>query len=91
MPEINLPCKAWVLTPSYAPKEVELVERDTSYSGYFTSATGTHYFTTDLYTSKAEAIESGWRKLDDQMNALRKREAAIIKKKATLTKHSQDL
>jgi len=90
MSEIKLPCKAWVLTPGYAPKEIELVEAG-YYAGYFSTAARKHYFTTDLYTSKREAIEAGWRKLDEQMNTLRKREAAIIKKKSTLTKHSQDL
>lgn len=85
-----VPFSAWVLTPGFAPKEIEIVVAG-YYAGYYTTAARKHYFHTDLYTSKREAIEAGWRKLDEQMNALRKREAAIIKKKATLTKHSQDL
>ena len=90
MSEMNLPCKAWVLTPGYAPKEIELVEAG-YYAGYFSTAARKHYFTTDLYTSKREAIEAGWRKLDEQMGVLQKRADSITKKKATLTKHSQDL
>ena len=85
-----VPFIAWVLTPGFAPKEVEIVEAG-YYAGYYSTAARKHYFHTELYQSKREAVESGWRKLDDQMNALRKREAAIIKKKATLTKHSQNL
>lgn len=87
MSEINLPCQAWVLTPGYAPKEIELVTAG-YYAGYFSTAAGKHYFTTDLYTSKREAIEAGWRKLDEQMSVLQKRADAIVKKKAMLTKHA---
>ena len=87
MTEINLPCKAWVLTAGYAPKQIELVEPG-YYIGYFTTATGKSYFTTNLYATKSEAVEAGWRKLDEQMGALQKRADAVAKKKATLTKHS---
>lgn len=85
-----VPFSAWVLTPGFAPKEVEIVEAG-HYAGYYTTAAKKHYFHTDLYTSKREAIEAGWKKLDGQMNVLQKRADAIVKKKSTLTKHSQDL
>ena len=82
-----VPFSAWILTPGFAPKEVEIVEAG-YYAGYYTTAARKHYFHSDLYTSKAEAIEAGWRKLDDQMNALQKRADAVARKKAVLTKHS---
>ncbi|MGY2199086.1 hypothetical protein [Pseudomonas gingeri] len=87
MTERTVPFKSWVLTPGYAPKEIELVEAD-CYAGYFSTAARKHYHTSDLYESKQEAIEAGWRKLDGQLGVLRKRAEAIEKKKATLAKHS---
>jgi hypothetical protein len=90
MSENDLPRKAWVLTPGYAPKEIELV-RIGYYPGYFETATGKTYFTTEIYPTKREAIEAGWRKLDDQWSTLQKRADTIVKKKAMLTKHSTDL
>lgn len=50
MSEKNLPRKAWVLTPGFAPKEIELV-RIGFYPGYFETASGKSYFATDIYPS----------------------------------------
>ncbi|MCP1510961.1 hypothetical protein [Pseudomonas rhodesiae] len=83
----SVPFKARALTPGFAPKEVEIIEVG-YYAGYYTTAARKHYFHTDLYASKAQAIEAGWRKLDDQMNALKKRADAAARKKAMLAKHA---
>ena len=90
MSEKEYPFKAWALTPSFAPKEVELVKA-AYYPYYHTTAAKKHYYQSDLYPSKREAIEAGWRRLDDQMAVLQKRADMIVKKKATLTKHSVGL
>ncbi|SFX16432.1 hypothetical protein SAMN03159390_00583 [Pseudomonas sp. NFACC49-2] len=90
MSENSLPRKVWVLTPGFAPKEIELV-RIGFYPGYFETSSGKSYFSTDIYHSKREAIEAGWRKLDDQWSTLQKRADAIVKNKAMLSKHSADI
>lgn len=87
MSEKTYPFKAWALTPSFAPKEVELVIAG-YYAGYHTTAARKHYHESELFDSKREAIESGWRRLDEQQAVLQKRADAIIKKQTTLTKHS---
>lgn len=90
MSENKYPFKAWALTPSFAPKEVELVEK-AYYPGYHTTAARKSYHESDLFDSKRKAIEAGWRRLDEQQAALQKRADAIVKKKTALTKHSADL
>ncbi|WP_085638046.1 MULTISPECIES: hypothetical protein [unclassified Pseudomonas] len=90
MSDQQYPFKSWVLTPSFAPKEVELVAAS-HYSDYHHTAANKYYHQSELYASKRVAIEAGWRKLDEQQNTLKKRADAIAKKKATLTKHSSDL
>lgn len=89
MSEKQYPFKSWVLTPGFAPREVELVER-AYYPGYHTTSARKSYHESDLFASKREAIEAGWRRLDEQQAALQKRADAIVKKKAMLTKHSTD-
>jgi len=88
MSDTTYPFTAWVLTPSFAPKQVELV-RGSYYADWHSTEAKKNYHDSELYTSKEVAIEAGWRRLDEQTSALKKKADNINKKKATLTKHSQ--
>lgn len=88
MSEYSFPYTAWVLTPSFIPKQVELVEA-AYYNDWHSTKNRKSYHISDLFIEKKNAIEAGWRRLDEQESALRKRADAINKKKANLTKHSQ--
>lgn len=87
MKEITYPFTAWTLTPGFAPKEVELVERG-YYDGCHATSAGKHYLDSELHPSKSACIWAGWKRIDEQQAALEKRADAINKKKSTLTKHS---
>lgn len=52
-----VPFSAWVLTPGFAPKEVEFVEAGYC-AGYYSTAARKHYFHTELHQSKQEAVEA---------------------------------
>ena len=90
MSKKTYPFKAWVLTPSFAPKEVELI-MESGYYDYHVTAKRKHYHESELFESKEKAIEHGWRRLDEQWSVLQKRADTITKKKVTLTKHAKDL
>lgn len=88
MSEKEYPFKAWVLTPSFAPKEIELVEGSTTVAGYHITASNKYYHESQLFETKRNAVADGWIKISEQQSALDKRVQGIAKKKATLTKHS---
>lgn len=87
MTEKNYPFTAWALTASFAPKEVELVKGG-YYDVHHVTAAGKYYLDSELYPSKTDCVQAGWKKIADQQAALEKRAAAIKKKELTLTKHS---
>lgn len=83
----TFPYKAWVLMPSFKPKEVEMVRAYESYSrqdyGDLTGA-GKLYARPDIFGSKREAIEEGWRRVDKQKADLDKKLVNIVKKRRAL-------
>lgn len=83
----TFPYKAWVLTPSFKPKEVELVRAYKSFSnedyGDLTATTKL-YARADIFGSKREAIEEGWRRVDKQKADLDKKLVNIMKKRRAL-------
>lgn len=87
MTENQFPYDAWVLTAGFAPKKVEIVGIY-SVDGWMRAQSRNTYHLVDLFDSKEKAIETGWRRVDEQWTALQKRAEAILKKKAMLTKHS---
>lgn len=91
MEKRNYPYKAWVLMPSFTPKQVELVSRayEHSYPEYDTTATGKDYHVVDLHATKEAAIAEGRARLADQVADLEKRAERIEKRKAALDKAEQ--
>lgn len=86
----SYPYQAWVLTPSFAPKEVTIVEpgRWAAY-GWLPTISGKHYHESEVYDSKELSIKGGWSRLEDQEAAIQKKIDSINKKKSILTKHSK--
>lgn len=86
----SYPYQAWVLTPSFAPKEVTIVEPGRwSTAGWLPTIAGKHYHENEVFDSKNLAIEGGWSRLQEQEDAIQKKLDSINKKKSTLTKHSK--
>lgn len=91
MSERTYPYKAWVLQPSFKPKEVELVEHYGSWRGDDygdMTASKKIYRRDEIFASKAEAIEEGWRRVEKQEADLGKKQESLNKKKTELTKAS---
>lgn len=88
MSEKEYPFKAWVLMPSFAPKEIELVEGSATVAGYHITASNKYYHESQLFESKRAAIANGWSRIDELQAALEKRAESISKKKSSLTRHS---
>lgn len=86
----SYPYQAWVLTPSFAPKEVTIVEPSFwSTHGWVPTISGKHYHESEVFDSKELAIKGGWSRLEDQETAIQKKIDSINKKKSVLTKHSK--
>lgn len=87
MSERTYPYKAWVLMPSFKPKEVELVEK---YSAYYTeydqAAGGKSYHLSELHHSKSAAIAEGRERAAKQSADLAKKQASLAKRIAELDK-----
>lgn len=96
MSERTYPYKAWVLTPSFTPVEVELVG---PYSTYYAALYG-HLDVTvknkaystehDLYPTKAAAIAAGRKRIDKQRADIAKRIEQINKRAAALDKAERE-
>lgn len=84
------PYQAWVLTPSFAPKEVTIVDPGRWLTaGYIATLSSKCYHESEVFGSKKLAIEGGWSRLAEQEAAIQKKLDSINKKKSTLTKHSK--
>lgn len=91
------PFQAWVLMPSFKPKEVTIVKQYISSSPeYQESASSSLYHKDDLYPSKAIAIATGREllvkqkaTLDKRLETLNKKQAALDKAEAELKKETQ--
>jgi hypothetical protein len=87
------PYKAWTLTPSFKPVEVELVGLAWndwgSYAHWDKSGSGKSYDSTKLHATKDAAIAAGFASLDEQRKKLEKMQATIDKRHAALHKASE--
>ncbi len=94
MPKRIYPYKAWVLLPSFKPKEVELVRVYGSYglyAEYDQSANGKLYHAEhDLHPTKAAAIAVGRERVAAQQADLAKRQERLNKRIAALDKAERD-
>lgn len=88
MSEKTYPYQAWVLMPSFKPKEVELVAR--ARLDWEESSTGKWYHHTELHPSKAEAIAAGWEKIRIQQADIDKRQAKLNKRIVELDKAERE-
>lgn len=90
MSERTYPYKAWVLQPSFKPKEVELVKPYVAWSDHYGDETASKkvYRLNEIFPSKEKAIEEGWRRIKRQEADLDKRQESLNKKKTALTKAS---
>lgn len=86
----SYPYKAWALTPSFKPVEVELVNcyghgwQSIDYGDL--TATGKFYAIEKLHASKALAIAAGWAAVEAQQAKLDKMSITLGKKRAALNK-----
>lgn len=86
----SYPYQAWVLTPSFAPKEVTIVEPGRwDSSDWRRTTTDKRYYESEVFDSKELSIEGGWSRLEEQEAAIQKKIDSINKKKSILTKHSK--
>lgn len=86
----QFPRKAWVLQPSFRPKQVTLVEIPDSLKEFAETDTGKWYRLTETYATKAEAIAGGWMRIGEQQTALDKKSTNLDKKRAALAKATHD-
>ena len=87
MSDQKFPYSAWVLMPSFRPKQVEVVEKF-YYSDWLGISTGKSYHASNLYESKQQAVGAGLAKLAAQQADIDKRQASLDKRKAELAKHA---
>jgi hypothetical protein len=87
MAKRSYPYKAWALTPSFKPKQIEIVN---SYASYFhkdawdVAASGKNYALTELFETEALAIAEGWRRVEAQQAKLDKMAESLAKKRKSL-------
>lgn len=80
------PRKAWVLTPSFKPKEVELVSQMKAFSRDYGDKTesGKCYEHSEMFETKQAAVMDGWRRYDEQAAKLDKMRISLEKKRQAL-------
>jgi hypothetical protein len=94
MNERTYPYNAWVLTPSFKPKEVELVKPYRAFGGQDygdLTETGKMYGVTEMFPTKRAAVQEGWRRVDKQKADLDKKLIGIAKKRKALQEATRDL
>lgn len=94
MTDRTYPYTAWVLQRSFAPKEVELVKEYRAFGGLDygdITASGKFYATSELFKSKRDAVDAGWRRVDEQSMRVAKAGARLLKCKAALSKATAEL
>lgn len=80
----QFPYQAWVLSPSYVPKEVTVAKRVGI--GNFESDKGAWLHASDLYPTKQAAIDAGLAKLEAAEARLKKQAETVAKRRANLEK-----
>jgi hypothetical protein len=86
---VEFPYNAWVLQPSFKPKEVTLTEKNWYGGQYHLSDTGKVYLLSEIYPTKQAAIVAGREQLEKQREDLNKRQERIDKRAAALDRAEQ--
>lgn len=86
MQEQDFPRPGWVLQPSFKPKEVTLIEVCGYDKNHIETGSGKWYHKSDVYTTKAEAIQAGWARVRKQQEDLNKKQVSLNKKQEALRK-----
>jgi hypothetical protein len=83
----SYPYDAWVLTPSFKPKQVKFNE-PCRYGEHYGDSTesGKVYHHSEIYPDLKSAITAGWGKVEIQQADIDKRQERLDKKKIALTK-----
>lgn len=85
--DMEYPRKAWKLSPSLAPKEIELVKKEHWYGGtHYRLSTGGAISRRDVYDTKLEALEAARVKLAEAKEKIERLQASYEKKLATVEK-----
>lgn len=84
---VNFPYTAWRLTPTFKPVEVVIARRSQS---WLISDQGKYLCSSEVYPTKAEAIEDGRKRIAVTEADITKREARIAKKRAALDKAEKE-
>ena len=81
------PREVWVLTPSFNPKQVTVVEAygSSNYDYGDVTATGKLYYCETMFPTKELAVAAGWGAVAVIQAGLDKRAASLLKKRAALT------
>ena len=87
MSERTYPYKAWLLTRSFQPLEIELVARGYIGSAYDCTEAGRNYHIKDLYPSKEAVIAYGERRLAELAEELAKQNLNLEKRRCELLRH----
>lgn len=82
----EFPYKAWVLTPSFALKEVTIVREHWWASKYRETGGGKAYRVDGLYPTKSAAIRAGRELVEKRRQDLAKRQQRIDRLSAALDK-----
>lgn len=82
----QFPYNAWVLQPSFKPKEVTFTEKHWYGDRRHRSGTGKVYPVSEIYPTKQAAIAAGREQLEKQREDLLKRQERIDKRAAALDK-----
>ena len=87
------PYTAWVLLPSFKPKQVKLVGRYVSYGPDYGDVTEDRqrYDIADIHPTPADAIAAGYARLAKQQKAIDKQVETMKKKKAALDKAEKEM
>jgi hypothetical protein len=87
MSDRTYPYTAWVLTPSYNVKQIEVTKcYGYPHREHDVSSTGKLYHISDLYKSRGDAIRAGFDRCDAQQVDLRKRQERLDKRFGALEK-----
>lgn len=83
---MKFPYSAWVLTPSFKTKQIQIPKESFRGGHWLYSETGKCYAASKVYHSKEDAIHHGQILLQDQQLALNQKQLNINKRRAALEK-----
>lgn len=91
---MKFPYAGWVLMPSFKPKEITFVRQyetrwGTKKPTYHQPESGKEYHVDDIYKSKTDAIRVGHKRLNEQQEALDKKQLNLNKRRAVLEKAAE--